>query len=220
MKLIITGATGMVGSEVLRQAIVDNEIESITIIARRATDISHPKLKTILHQNFLDYSNLTEVFKNNDAVIWCLGISQNIVSKEQYIKITYDYTVAFARNMLNANSNPAFLFLSGRGADNTENTKILFGKIKGRTENALKEMTLKKLYIARPAAILPVRKQKNLAFILKLQYALVKLFSYITPSFVINSDALAKALLYIVKNQPGQLLFNDVELKQIAKQLS
>ncbi len=219
MKLIITGATGMVGSEVLREALADNEIESVTVIVRRSVDINHPKLKTILHQNFLDYSSLENEFKNNDALIWCLGISQNVVSKEEYIKITYDYTVAAAKAIVQSNDALRFLFLSGRGADNTEKTKLLFGKIKGRTENALKELPLQKLYIARPNAINPVHKQKKLPFILKLQYLMVKLFTHITPSFIINSDALAKALLYTVKKNESSQLYVDVQLKQIAKQV-
>src|SRR5690242_13416322 len=115
MRLIITGATGMVGSEVLRQAITDNEIESITIIVRRPTDITHPKLKTILHQNFLDYSSLENEFKTNDALIWCLGISQNVVGKDEYIKITYDFAVAAAKAVVQSNNKLRFLFLSGRG---------------------------------------------------------------------------------------------------------
>jgi nucleoside-diphosphate-sugar epimerase len=139
MKLIITGATGMVGSEVLRQAISDNDIESITIIVRRATDITHPKLKTILHQNFLDYSNLTDVFKNNDAVIWCLGISQNQVNKEEYIKITYDYTVAFARDMLNANSNLAFLFFKRSRCRQHRANKNTVWKNKGQNRKRIDE---------------------------------------------------------------------------------
>jgi len=221
MKLIITGATGMVGSEVLHQAIADDEIESVTVIVRRPVDISHPKLKTIIHQNFSDYSNLAEVFKNNHAVIWCLGISQNLVSKEEYITITYDYAIAFAKDALSANAELSFLFLSGRGADNTGKTKLLFGKIKGKTENALKQLPFQKLYIARPNAINPVNKPKNLPFILRLQYFMVKIFSHITPSFIINSDELAKALLFIVKkNEAGHRLYADFELKKIAKQLS
>lgn len=219
MKLIITGATGMVGSEVLRQAIADNEIELITIIVRRPTDITHPKLKTILHQNFLDYSSLENEFKNNDALIWCLGISQNVVSKDEYIKITYDYAAAAAKAVVQSNNALRFLFLSGRGADNTEKTKLLFGKIKGRTENALKQLPFQKLYIARPNAINPIHKPKHLPFILRFQYAMVKLFTYITPSYIINSDDLAKALLYIVKQNTPSQLYNDVQLKQIAKQL-
>jgi uncharacterized protein YbjT (DUF2867 family) len=219
MKLIITGATGMVGYEVLRQAIAANDIESITIIVRRPTDVMHPKLKTIIQQNFLDYSNLSDVFKNNDACIWCLGISQNLVSKEEYIKITYDYTIAFAKDMLNANADMAFLFLSGEGADNTEKTKVLFGKIKGRTENALLKMPFRKLYIARPGAIIPVRKQKNLQFIMKLQYTLVRMFQWVKPSMVIRSDELAKVLVHIIASNLTQGLFRQLQIKSLSKEL-
>ena len=220
MKIIITGATGMVGSEVLRQAIADKAVESITVIVRRPVDIAHPKLKTILHQDFLDYTPLVDEFKNNDALVWCLGISQNVVSKEEYIRITFDYTVAAAESVVKTNSSLAFLFLSGRGADNSENTKLLFGKIKGRTENALKKLSFQKLYIARPNAINPVHKQMRLPFLLRLQYFMVKIFTYITPKYIINSDDLAKALLYIVKEEGPSQLYNDFQLKQIAKQVS
>jgi nucleoside-diphosphate-sugar epimerase len=217
MKLIITGATGMVGSEVLREAITDNEIESITIIVRRPADITHPKLKTILPQNFLDYSSLENEFKNNDALIWCLGISQNVVSRDEYIKITYDYTIAAAKAIVQNNDELKFLFISGEGADNTEQTKILFAKIKGRTENALMQMPLKRLSVIRPGAIIPVHKQNNLPFILKLQYGLVKAFKWVKPSMVITSAELAKVLLYIAKEKPPGL-FRQINLKSISKQ--
>jgi uncharacterized protein YbjT (DUF2867 family) len=217
MKIIVTGATGMVGSEVIRQAIIDNDITAITAIVRRPLEVNHPKLKTIIHQNFSDYSNLADIFKNNDACIWCLGISQNLVSKEAYIKITYDYTIAAAKNMLQANPEISFLFLSGEGADNTEKTRILFGRIKGKTENALMQIPFKKLYIARPGAIIPVHKQSNLPFIMKLQYALVKTFAWVKPSMVITSVELAKALLHIVKNDAGNGIISQQELKTLNK---
>src|SRR5437762_3346998 len=100
MKIIVTGATGMVGSEVIRQAILDKDIEEITAIVRKPLDVTHPKLKTVIHQDFMDYLSLMEIFKKNDACLWCLGISQNLVSKEEYYKITYDYTIAAAKDML------------------------------------------------------------------------------------------------------------------------
>jgi uncharacterized protein YbjT (DUF2867 family) len=220
MKIIVTGATGMVGSEVLRQAIADNNITEITAIVRRPLDVNHPKLRTIIHQNFSDYSDLADVFTNSEACIWCLGISQNQVNKEEYIKITYDYTAAFAKDILQANPGISFLFLSGAGADNTERSRFLFGRIKGRTENALMQMRFRKLYIARPEGILPVHKQKNLPFILKLQYRFVSVFKYITPSHVITSVDLAKALLYIIKNGGAEQLFHQAQLKQIAKKIT
>jgi uncharacterized protein YbjT (DUF2867 family) len=219
MKIIVTGATGMVGSEVIRQAIIDNAITEVTAIVRRQIDIKNPKLKTIIHQNFSDYSSLADIFKNNDACIWCLGISQNLVSREEYIKITYDYTIVAAKDMLQANPEIAFLFLSGEGADNTEKTRILFGRIKGKTENALMQIPFKKLYIARPGAIIPVHKQNNLPFIMKLQYALVKAFAWVKPSMVITSVDLAKALLYIVKNDAGIGIISQRELKTLNKSL-
>lgn len=219
MKLIITGATGMVGSAVLHQAIADSEIETVTAIVRRPVNLTHPKLKTVIHQNFSDYSTLAEIFKNNDAVTWCLGISQNLVSKEEYIKITYDYTIAFAKDILQANPSTCFLFLSGEGADNTEKTRLLFGKIKGRTENALMKMPFKNLYIARPGGIIPSQKFSGFPFILKLQYTMVRMFAWMVPSLVITSAKLAKALLYIIKTKPAQQLIRQRELKKISDPL-
>ena len=216
MNIIVTGATGMVGSEVVRQAIADPDITEITAVTRRPLETSHAKLKTVIHKNFLDYTDLSDVFRSNDACIWCLGISQNQVNKEEYIKITYDYTVAFVRDMVQANPRIGFLFLSGAGADNTERSRFLFGRIKGRTENALMQLPLKRLHIARPAAILPVHRQPNLPFILKLQYSLVTVFKYITPSYVITSVDLARALLYIVKNDPANKIIQHKELKTLA----
>jgi putative NADH-flavin reductase len=102
-RIIVTGATGMVGSEVVRQAILDDEIEMVTAIVRKPLDIQHSKLKTIIHKDFNDYSNISDLFKQRDACIWCLGISQYQVSKNDFEMITYNYTVEAAKAMLNVN---------------------------------------------------------------------------------------------------------------------
>ena len=143
MKIIVTGATGLVGAEVLRQAILDETIEEITAIVRRPLTLQHPKIKTIIHQNFLDYSTLSDVFKQHDAFLWCLGISQSQVSKEEYQTITYEYTIEAAKTVLNVNPEMTFLFLSGMGADSTEKSKTLFAQVKGKTENGLLKMSFK-----------------------------------------------------------------------------
>src|SRR6476620_8475327 len=153
MKIIITGSTGTVGAELVRQAIADNDIEQVILLARNPSDTKHPKIREIIHKDFLNYSGLENVFKDADACLWCLGISQTRVSKEDYFVITYDYAVAAAKAMLAANPSITFLFLSGQGADSTGKSKILFARVKGQTENALRAMNFKKLMIFRPGGI-------------------------------------------------------------------
>src|SRR4051812_12824417 len=103
MNIIVFGATGTVGAEVVREAILDAGINQITAVVRRPLEIADAKLKIVLHENYLDYSSLTEVFKDSNTSLWCLGISQSQVNEQEYIKITYDYALAAARAMLEAN---------------------------------------------------------------------------------------------------------------------
>jgi uncharacterized protein YbjT (DUF2867 family) len=217
MNILVTGATGMVGAEVIREAILDDDIGEITALVRRPLNIQHTKLKTILHQDFLDYSNLGDAFKKCDACLWCLGISQTQVSKEQYKVITYDYVVAGAAAMAQANTGMTFLFLSGLGADSSEKSVTLFGRLKGKAENALKNFTFKKLYIARPGAIQPVHKKENPTLAEKIFVPLYPLFALLSPTFVITSVELARAMLFIVKHAPEKTLFYNADLKEIVK---
>jgi len=220
MKIIITGATGMVGSEVLRQALSDDKFEQVTAIVRKPLDIQHPKLKTVIHKDFLDYSGLASVFRDNDACLWCLGISQNAVSEKEYIVITYDYALAAAKAMLEANPSITFLFLSGEGASSTEKSRLVFGRVKGKTENALLKLPFKKFYIARPAGIMPVYNTGNFTFALKMQYLLVRLLRPFAPKYVINSDDLAKALLQIVREGADHTILSYTEINEIAKMIN
>lgn len=163
---------------------------------------------------------MNELFKNADACLWCLGISQSQVSKEQYHVITYDYAMAAANAMLNANPTISFLFLSGGGADSTEQSKTLFARVKGKTENALKNLPFKQLIIARPGGIKPITKNPNAPFVNKLVLPLFPIMELFAPSLVITSVDLAKALLYLVKNGTDKLILENVDLKNIAKSLN
>jgi uncharacterized protein YbjT (DUF2867 family) len=200
MKIIVTGATGMAGSEVLRQAIRDPKIEQITAIVRRPMQLHALKLREVIHDNFLDYSGLEEVFKQHDACIWCLGISQTQVSRDMYFTITYEYTIAAATAILQANPDINFIFLSGNGADNSEKSSTLFARVKGKTENKLKAMPFKKLYLVRAGAIQPIHKNPRAPFLYKLLLPLFPLAKLLAPSKVITSVELAKAMLFIAKN--------------------
>jgi uncharacterized protein YbjT (DUF2867 family) len=216
MKIIVTGATGTTGSEVIRQAILDKEISSIVALARKPLDLKHEKLSVIPHQDFLDYSSLNGLFSGSDAIIWCLGVSQFQVKKEQYSVITHDYTIAAAKAALQANPSIGFVFVSGDGADPTETSRALFARIKGKTENSLTQLPFKKLYIARPGGIKPVHKNKNMAFVNKLALPLFPLLELIAPGAIISSVQLAKSLLKIAKTGNDKFILDNKALKELA----
>lgn len=215
MKILVTGATGMAGSELVRQAIEDHDIYEIIALTRSPLEMSHPKIRTVIHKDFLNYDAVKEVLRECDACIWCLGISQLQVSKEQYALITYDYTVAAAKAMLEVNPSIHFLFLSGDSADRTEKSRILFSRLKGKTENALFNSGLKKVTVARPDAIWPKHKNKRAPLAYKLAYPFFPLVERFTPSRIIGSVQLAKALLHIVKNPGAKDTYENVELRKL-----
>jgi len=215
MKLLITGATGMVGSELLRQAIIDDDVSSIITLTRKPLDIPHPKLKTIIHKDFLDYSALGSLFADCDVCAWCLGVSQLQVSKEEYNEITYDYTMAAAKAMLAVNPKISFVFVSGEGADQTGKARTLFGRVKGKAEKDLMELPFEKLIIVRPAGIQPITKNSRAPFLYKVFYSLYPLFKILTPSKVITSVELAKAILQAAKTKKGKIILDNKELKEL-----
>lgn len=212
--IIVTGATGTAGLGVIHEAIADNEISTITAIVRKPLGIEHPKLKVIIHKDFMNYAGLEDVFKQHDACIWCLGISQTQVTKEEYIKLTYDYTLAAAKAMLSANPNITFLFLSGMGADSTEKSRTLFARVKGKTENALKALSFAHLYIVRPGGIVPSYEKPNINAKEKLYVSINKVLGVLLPFMSISSANLAKAMLNIVKNGSTLLIHENKDLKQ------
>lgn len=218
MRIIISGATGMVGSEAIRQALLDKDIASVTAIVRKPLEITNPKLKVILHKDFLNFENLLETFKENDACLWCLGISQTRVkSEEEYHAITYDYAVNAASAMLKANPEMRFLFLSGMGADSLEKSRTLFARIKGKTENALLKIYSNNLYIVRPGGIKPAQKNPNSPLAERLLYPFFPIFKLLMPSMMITAVQLSQVMLYLVKKAGQNQLMENKELLSIWK---
>lgn len=215
MKIIVAGSTGTAGSELVRQAVDDKDIEQVILLARNPSEIKHPKTRQILHKNFTDYTGLENIFKEADACIWCLGISQTSVSSQEYFAITYNYAVAAAKAMLAANPSITFLFLSGQGADSSETSNVRFAKVKGQTENALRAMNFKKLLIFRPGGIYPVTKNRNISVNKKLELALIRLMKLIVPWTVVNTDVLAKAMLKSIKQDATQVILSHKEIRAL-----
>lgn len=210
MHILITGATGVAGSQTLIQALADPSVTRVTALVRSPLSQTHPKLTTLIHTDFHDYRTQRERFASVDACIWCLGIAQSLVSEAEYAVITYDYTLAAATALHTANPDVVFVFLSGMGADTTEKSRTLFARVKGKTENALRSLGFKHLVIARPGGIRPTSPRKAGAWYEKLVYPLYPILETLLPSFFISAPLLGKALVSVAKKQaaPFQVLDN------------
>ena len=189
-RVVLVGATGMVGGYALRFALNDSLVRSVTSVGRKNLGITHPKLKEVLHQNFANCSPLADVLSAQDAVVYCLGTYTGSVSDEQLRVITADYTIEFARVFRDSSPNAAFSFLSGNGADPSGRSRLAFARYKGQAENALLAGGFPRVYIFRPAYIYPVepRREPNLSY--RLLRAVYPVFRVLFPNQVIRADDL------------------------------
>jgi uncharacterized protein YbjT (DUF2867 family) len=196
MKIILTGATGFTGGEVLRQALADPEIAQVTVLTRRELEWKHPKLHTVVLEDFEDYSKLE--LSDHAACIWCLGVSQAQAGKDEYTRITLDYAVAAAKAMYASNPQMKFCFVSGRSADPTEQRSSLQAKIKGRTERKLAELG-GLLFVFRPGYIRPTARTGPRKDFARLLAPIGAIFSLFGEDYSVDCDKLAYCLLDVAK---------------------
>ena len=210
MRIILTGATGFAGGEVLRQVLLDPAISSITSLVRRPSGIPHAKLTEIILPNFLDYSVVD--FAGHDACIWALGVSQTAVDEAAYIEITYDYMMAGAHAMLAANPDLRFCFLSGRGADQNEQARTLFGRIKGRTEKHLAELTPRAVSF-RPAYIKPTKASGPRKDFARFLAPIGSLMALVSDTLAVDCDQLAHVMIDVAKHGSPEPVLDNMQIR-------
>lgn len=197
-RLVIVGATGMVGGYALRYALDNAAVGRVTAIGRRTLGISHPKLDEVVHPDFADCSALAEALSRQDAAIFCLGTYTGSVSDAELRKITADYTIEFARVFHGNSPEATFSFLSGNGADQTGRSRMAFARYKGEAEKALLEQGFPRVYIFRPAYIYPVEPRKEPNFSYRLLRTIYPVFRVLFPNQVIPADQLARGMVDVV----------------------
>lgn len=155
MKVVLFGATGMVGAGALIECLADPQVESVLVITRSSTGRHHSKLREIIHKDFFNYDGLVSEFASCHACFFCLGVSSIGMSEADYNHLTYDLTLAAARAMAAANPQIVFCYVSGVGTDSTERGRTMWARVKGRTENAILAM-FANAYMFRPGYIQPI----------------------------------------------------------------
>ena len=203
-RLVIVGATGMVGGYALRYALENPGVGAVTSIGRRKLGMSHPKLKEVLHPDFADCSALAEALKGQDAAVFCLGTYTGSVSGAELRTITVDYTIGFARVLRGSSPDAAFSFLSGSGADPTGRSRMPFARYKGEAEKALLAAGFPRVYLFRPAYIYPVEPRKEPNFSYRLLRTIYPAFRVLFPNQVIRADDLARAMVDVTVGGTGE----------------
>jgi uncharacterized protein YbjT (DUF2867 family) len=202
-RIVVVGATGMVGGYALRYALADPAVGEVTSIGRRAIGVSHPKLREVLHRDFSDCSALTPVLSGEDAAVFCLGAYTGAVPDAELRATTVDYPIEFARVLRDSSPGATFAFLSGSGADPTGQSRLPFARYKGEAEKALLASGFPLVYLFRPAYIYPVepRQEPNLGY--RVLRAIYPVFRVLFPNQVIRADDLARVMVNVAVRGAG-----------------
>ncbi len=219
-RVVIIGASGMVGGCALRYALENPAVGGVTAIGRRKLDISHPKLKEVLHQDFADCSPLAEALSGQDAAVYCLGTYTGAVPDAELRTITVDYTMEFARVLRASSPDAAFSFLSGNGADPTGRSRIPYARYKGQAEKALLAVGFPRVYLFRPAYIYPVEPRKEPNFSYRLLRAIYPAFRVVFPNQVIRADDLARAMVDVAvlgTRERQRLVFENRDIRAMVE---
>jgi uncharacterized protein YbjT (DUF2867 family) len=211
MNILLFGATGMVGQGVLRECLLDPNVQMVQTIGRTSTGMQHQKLREIARQDVFHYDDVTASLSGFDACFFCLGVSSSGMKEEDYERLTYGITVAAAEVLSRLNPQMTFVYVSGAGTDSSERGRIMWARIKGKTENALMRMPFKAAYMFRPGFIEPLYGARSKTTVYRVFYMLTKpllpLLRLAFPDYVLTTQQIARAMLTVAKHgYPKQIL--------------
>ena len=219
MKVIIFGATGMVGQGVLRECLLDREVESVLTIGRGATGQQNGKLREIVHQDFADFSAIAESLSGYDACFFCLGVSSVGMTEQEYRRVTYDITMAAAQTLARLNPDMTFLYVSGAGTDSSERGRVMWARVMGKTENALLRLPFKAQYMLRPAFIQPMHGIQSKTKLYRALYAvmgpLYPVLKALLPKYVTTTEQVGRAMIGIAKRGAPKHVLENQDINNI-----
>ncbi|MGC8751023.1 NAD(P)H-binding protein [Hydrotalea sp.] len=216
IRVIITGATGMVGEGVLHECLQSEQVASILVINRRQIGLQHPKLTEVIHQDFMDVGVLASVVKGYDACFFCLGVSSVGMKEATYNQLTYTLTTGFARLLCEQNPNMVFCYVSGKGTDSSEKGVLMWARVKGKTENALLQMPFKAAYMFRPGIIIPTPGLKNTLKLYHYLGWLIPLFKLMMPNSICSLQQIGKAMIRLVAHADAKRIIEVNDIKRVA----
>ncbi len=221
MKVIVTGATGMVGKGVLLECLDHSDITEVLSISRKTSGISHPKLKELIHKDFSEFASVADQLKGYDACYACMGVSSAGMKEEQYTRMTYDFTLSLARELLKADPKSTFIYVSGVGTDSSEKGKTMWARVKGKTENDLLNLGFKQAFAFRPGAIIPMRgvgpSSKLYRVLINNLKWLLKLMKRLAPDKIVDTTQIGLAMINVTTKGYDKKVIMPEDIQILAK---
>lgn len=212
IKVILTGATGMVGEGVLNNCLQNDKVEEVLIINRKPSGLTHPKLKEIIHLDFFNLAPVADQLAGYDACFFCLGVSSVGMKENEYYRLTYTLTMHVAETLVSRNDDMTFCYISGAGTDSSEKGRMMWGRVKGKTENDLLKLPFKKVYNFRPGILQPTGGLKNTLKFYNYLGWLLPVIRFVAPNYISTLQELGEAMINAVtKGYPKQI----IEVKDI-----
>lgn len=219
MKVILFGATGMVGQGVLRECLLDPAVETVLAVGRRPTGQSHAKLREITHGDFTDLSAIQPQLTGYDACLFCLGVTSLGQTEENYRRLTYDITLVAATTLLRLNPGMSFVYVTGQGTDSSEHGRVMWARIKGKTENDLLKLPFRSAYMFRPGGIQPLHGIRSKTAWLQAIYAvagpLLGLLNRLTPKYVTTTEKMGRAMIRAVRDGYPKPVLETADINRI-----
>jgi uncharacterized protein YbjT (DUF2867 family) len=217
IRVIITGATGMVGEGVLFECLNSPQVEQVLVINRKPTGYTHAKLKEIIHADFYNIAPIANQFIGYNACYFCLGVSSVGMKEEEYFNKTYTLTLNFAKALADVNTNVVFCYVSGSATDSTEKGRSMWARVKGKTENDLMRLPFKKVYAFRPGYMHPTKGLKNTLSYYKYLGWMYPFFKLVMPGFVSTLADLGQAMIGVTKREYAMPILEVKDILAAAK---
>ena len=216
IKVIITGSTGMVGEGVLHECLKHPSISEVLVINRKPCKVAHHKLNEIILPDFLNPDSISSVVPGYDACYFCLGVTSLGKKEPEYHTLTYDLTIKFAKVLVRQNPEMTFCYISGLGTDNSEKGKIMWARVKGKTENALMMLPFKKVVVFRPGLIIPTPGLKNTLSVYKWFRFLIPALKKIFPKSFSTLGDIGLAMIGTQSLDSNRLVLETKDINTLA----
>jgi uncharacterized protein YbjT (DUF2867 family) len=224
MKVLIFGATGMVGQGVLRECLRAPDVEVVQTVGRTRTGQLDPRLIEVVQPDLMDYRAAEASLTGFDACFFCLGVSSVGMQEAEYARLTYDLTLAAARTLARLNPQMIFVYVSGASTDSTEQGRSMWARVKGKTENALQRLPFKGVYLFRPGVIQPLNGARSKTRSYQLFYTLARPFlstlRALFPNQILSTEDIGLAMLAVARHGADKAVLETADIRALSRSAS